>query len=220
MSNDMTNKMTKLYKENRGFLLFVILMSVFKSAVADWNTVPTGSMKPTIIEGDRIWINKLAYDVRIPFTHTSLMKLADPQRGDVIIFDSEVSDIRLVKRVVGVPGDVIALDNNVLYINGEKLDYETADANNVYQDRKENLAGVEHFIRVHNRGSQLSSFSPVTVPEGHYLAMGDNRDNSSDSRVIGFVPRKEIIGKTETVVMSLNYDNNYLPRAERFFHTL
>ncbi|UAA40814.1 signal peptidase I [Paraneptunicella aestuarii] len=216
----MTNKMTKLYKENRGFLLFVILMSVFKSAVADWNTVPTGSMKPTIIEGDRIWINKLAYDVRIPFTHTSLMKLADPQRGDVIIFDSEVSDIRLVKRVVGVPGDVIALDNNVLYINGEKLDYETADANNVYQDRKENLAGVEHFIRVHNRGSQLSSFSPVTVPEGHYLAMGDNRDNSSDSRVIGFVPRKEIIGKTETVVMSLNYDNNYLPRAERFFHTL
>lgn len=220
MSNYMTNKMVKLYKENRGFLLFVILMSVFKSAVADWNTVPTGSMKPTIVEGDRIWVNKLAYDVRIPFTHTSLIKLADPQRGDVIIFDSEVSDIRLVKRVVGVPGDIIALDNNVLYINGEMLDYETADSNNVYQDRKENLAGVEHFIRVHKQASQLSSFSPVKVPEGHYLAMGDNRDNSSDSRVIGFVPREEIIGKTETVVMSLNYDNYYLPRAERFFHTL
>ena len=114
----MKGGLLKLLKDNKAYILFVVLMMVFRSAVADWNDVPTGSMKPTIIEGDRIFVNKMAYDVRLPFTTVSLAKLADPVRGDIVIFDSQASGKRLVKRVVGVPGDVVALQDNVLSVNG------------------------------------------------------------------------------------------------------
>ena len=195
-------------------------MTVFRSSIADWNTVPTGSMKPTIIEGDRILVNKMAYDIRVPFTHHSLYNIADPARGDIIIFDSKVSDLKLVKRVIGVPGDVVELTDNVLRINGETLSYEDLSSTPVTQDKSEDLLGVPHNVRVRKAGSSLSSFQPVRVPDGFYLALGDNRDNSSDSRVIGFVPRREIVGRTRSVVLSFDYDNYYIPRSDRFFHTL
>lgn len=210
----------KFWRENRSFLLFIILMCVFRSAVADWNEVPTGSMKPTIVEGDRILVNKLAYDIRFPFTNISLFMFSDPVRGDIIIFDSKVSEKRLVKRVVGVPGDVVELNDNILTINGEQLDYVTVTSTISTVDKLENLLGVEHFVRIGRRGSRLSSFRSVEVPAGHYLALGDNRDNSADSRVIGFVPRHEIVGRSRSVVLSLNYENFYIPRKDRFFHTL
>lgn len=216
----MIRSFLNVWRENKTFLLFVVLMCVFRSAVADWNEVPTGSMKPTIVEGDRILVNKLAYDVRVPFTHISMLKLSDPARGDVIIFDSSVSNKRLVKRVVGVPGDTIELNDNVLTVNGEQLNYKTVSSEIYTVDKQEDLLGVAHSVRVGRLGSSLSSFSAIKVPVGHYLALGDNRDNSADSRVIGFVPRNEIVGRTKSVVMSFNYDNYYIPRKERFFHTL
>lgn len=209
-----------LLKEHRSLLCFILLMSVFRSSFADWNTVPTGSMKPTILEGDRILVNKMAYDIRIPFTHTSLYKVSDPVRGDIIIFDSEVSDLKLVKRVIGIPGDVVELQENVLHINGEPLSYKSLSSTRTTQDLSENLLGTRHYVRVKKSGSAMSSFGPVVVPDSYYLALGDNRDNSSDSRVIGFVPRTEITGRTRSVVMSFNYDNYYLPRSDRFFHAL
>jgi len=195
-------------------------MFVFRSAVADWNTVPTGSMKPTILEGDRILINKMAYDVRVPFTHFPLVTLSDPARGDIIVFDSEASGKRLVKRVVGIPGDSVYMHNNILWINGEKLSYKGQSDNQAVEIKIENLLGVEHYITVREGGSRLSSFDSISVPAGHYLALGDNRDNSADSRVIGFIPRHEIIGRTKSVVMSFNYENYYIPRTDRFFYTL
>lgn len=214
----MKNFLLKTWKENKTFVLFIALMCIFRSAVADWNHVPTGSMKPTIIEGDRILVNKMVYDIRLPFTHISLLKLADPKRGDIVIFDSQISGKRLVKRVVGIPGDMVAMKDNILYINGERISYKDSTINP--QDKIEDLVGVEHFVRIEPSGSRLSNFSPVKVPAGQYLALGDNRDNSSDSRVIGFVPRSEIVGRARKVVMSLNYDNYYIPRSNRFFHTL
>jgi len=210
----------KILKENKSFILIMALMFVFRSAVADWNTVPTGSMKPTILEGDRILVNKMAYDIRLPFTHISLLKLSDPARGDIIIFDSKVSGKKLVKRVVGKPGDIVEMKDNILYINGSELTYDAASSVFPKSDKTENLLGVQHFIRVQEGGSRLSSFRPVKVPSDHYLALGDNRDNSADSRVIGFVPRAEIVGRSKTVVLSFNYDNFYIPRSNRFFHTL
>ena len=210
----------QVLKEHRSLLCFVILMTVFRSSFADWNTVPTGSMKPTILEGDRILVNKMAYDIRIPFTLTSLYKTGDPARGDIIIFDSTASDLKLVKRVIGIPGDVVELENNVLRINGEQLSYDSISSTRSTEDLSENLLGLEHVVRVNKSGSSLSSFQPVTVPADYYLALGDNRDNSSDSRVIGFVPRREIVGRTRSVVMSFNYDNYYIPRSDRFFHAL
>ena len=210
----------KVLRDNRGFFVFLLLMSVFRSGVADWNVVPSGSMQPTIVEGDRILVNKLAYDVQVPFLYYSLKKLHDPQRGDIIVFDSKAADLRLVKRVVGLPGDVVEMLNNVLYINGQALQYDVLAAYENQIDERENLLGVDHVVRLRKGGSRLSSFEATTVPEGFYLALGDNRDNSSDSRVIGFVPRHEIIGRANTVVMSVDYEHYYLPRSDRFWKTL
>lgn len=211
----------KLWKENKSLLVFISLMLVFRSAVADWNDVPTGSMKPTIVEGDRIFINKMAYDIRVPFTHISLVKLAEPQPNDIIIFDSVASDKRLVKRVIGVPGDKISMRNNQLFINGQAIAYEIKEKSiESHHESNETINGQSHTIRLNNVASQLANFTTVTVPTDRYLVLGDNRDNSADSRVIGFVPRNEIIGRSSKVAFSLNYENYFLPRSERFFHSL
>jgi len=212
----MKKMLLKLWKENKSLLIFISLMLVFRSAVADWNDVPTGSMKPTIVEGDRIFINKMAYDIRVPFTHISLLRLAEPQPNDIIIFDSVASDKRLVKRVIGVPGDNVSMKNNQLSIvyKTEKQDIKS------HHKSIETINGQSHTIRLNNVASQLANFSAVTVPADKYLVLGDNRDNSADSRVIGFVPRDEIIGRSSKVAFSLNYDNYFLPRSERFFHQL
>lgn len=216
----MKSWLSKTFRENRSLLLFLALMFIFRSAVADWNEVPTASMKPTILEGDRILVNKMAYDIRVPFTHISLHKIADPARGDIIVFDSAVADKRLVKRVVGVPGDRVEMIDNVLHINGEQLNYQEISVTPEFVDRLENLLGVEHIIRTSRYGTAVSSFAATLVPQGYYLAMGDNRDQSADSRAIGLIPRNEIVGRSRSVVLSLNYDNYHIPRSDRFFHRL
>ena len=104
----------KFLTRNKGFITFMLCMVVFRSAVADWNVVPTGSMQPTIQIGDRIFVDKAAYDVRLPFTHVSLMHLADPKRGDIVVLNSQAANERLVKRVIGLPGDEVAMRENVL----------------------------------------------------------------------------------------------------------
>ncbi|MDP1932807.1 MAG: signal peptidase I [Gammaproteobacteria bacterium] len=221
------------WMEFRAVAVFLVLMIAFRSAVADWSDVPTGSMKPTIIEGDRIFVKKLAYDLRLPLTHISLLRLADPQRGDIIIFDSAVSELRLVKRVIGVPGDVVEVRSDVVYVNGEPLHYSLVedasdfDGSDFARDMRESIQADnsgdndlrEYTVRM-TRGGRLSSYGPVEVPDDSYFVLGDNRDNSADSRVIGFVPRSEIVGRSDSVVLSLDYENSYLPRTERFFHTL
>ncbi|PIP80368.1 MAG: signal peptidase I [Gammaproteobacteria bacterium CG22_combo_CG10-13_8_21_14_all_40_8] len=223
----MKKKLLQLWKENQSILFFLCLMFIFRSAVADWNTVPTGSMKPTIEEGDRILVNKMAYDLRVPFTHIPIINLAEPLRGDIVTFDSEALDKTLVKRVVGIPGDVIEMRNNMLWINGNKMTYSPIQSgahkpsNTDYIDVVENLSGVEHAIRLHPQSpSPRSSFLTLQVPKDSIFVMGDNRDNSADSRYIGLIPRREIVGQAKTVVMSLDYDDYYLPRKERFWHTL
>src|SRR6266568_5461318 len=105
----MKSSLIKMWREYRAFALFFVLMIIFRSALADWNVVPTGSMKPTILEGDRILVNKLAYDFRVPLTHIALYRFADPGRGDVAVFASKAADTRLVKRVIGVPGDTVEM---------------------------------------------------------------------------------------------------------------
>jgi signal peptidase I len=214
----MKQKLRNLWRENKSFFIFIGLMFIFRSACADWNTVPTASMKPTILEGDRIAVNKLAYDLRIPFTHISLVKLSDPQRGDIAVFDSKVSDKRLVKRVIGVPGDTVAMINNQLIINGYAVVYEKTISNT---DRLEHLFNTSHLMRINNlEDHAFANFPSVLIPADHYLMLGDNRDLSADSRVIGFVPRSEFVGRSRSVIMSFNYDNFYIPRADRFFKNL
>lgn len=216
----MKERAQTLWRENKGFIAFIVLMLIFRSAVADWNDVPSGSMKPTILEGDRLLINKMAYDIRVPFTTQSLVHLDDPVSGEIVIFESKVADKRLVKRVIGVPGDQVAMVDNQVIVNGQPLSYvqisQTADTT----DYTETLNGKSHSIRVKNGAHMAANFDSVTVPAGHYLVLGDNRDNSADSRYIGFVPRTEIIGRSRQLALSLDYDNYFLPRGERFLMRL
>jgi signal peptidase I len=211
------DRLQTLWQNNKSLLLFLLLMMVFRSAVADWNDVPSGSMEPTIIVGDRVVINKMAYDLRIPFTTVSLQHLADPVRGDIIVFESAAATKRLIKRVIGVPGDRIAMVNNRLIVNGEPLAYSATAEANIFM---ETLADQQYRVKLEHSSPAQGNFRTVTVPEGHYLALGDNRANSADSRVIGFVPRAEIIGRSRQVALSLDYDHYYLPRTERFLQPL
>lgn len=209
------------FRENRGFLIFLALMAVFRSAVADWNPVPTGSMLPTIQEGDVLGTDKLAYDLRVPFTHVSLHRFADPQRGDVVIFDSKRADTRLVKRVIGLPGDTVAMRDNVIILNGRPLAYDSPRRTAGTTEWVEHLEGRPHVTRRSDASYHpLRNFGPVVVPRGHYLMLGDNRDNSADSRVYGFVPREEIVGRAGHVLASFDLDRYLLPRLERFWSPL
>jgi signal peptidase I len=208
----------KMWNNHKLFILFILLMSVFRSAVADWYTVPTGSMQPTIKEGDRIIVNKMAYDLRIPFSQVSLVKTGEPQRGEIVVFESKAADKRLIKRMIGLPGDTIEMRNEKLYINGQALKYKIAKDNAQQLFVKEKIDSINHLVRIDKkRSNQLSNFSPIKVPEGQYLVLGDNRRNSSDSRVYGFVPHHELKGKATAIAFSVNYDNYYLPRQNRFF---
>ena len=207
--------MRKLWETNRGLVVFVVLMFMFRSTFADWNDVPSGSMRPTIVEGDRIFVNKMAYDVRVPFTLISLLHVADPQPGDIALFDSSAADKRLVKRVIGVPGDVVMMRDQRLYVNGQVLAYEIEGGRTI-----ETIGDVRHFVEWFDEHGAYGEFATVVVPAGHYLMLGDSRDNSADSRVIGFVPREEFVGRSRHVVLSMDYDRYLLPRSDRFFKRL
>lgn len=215
---------TRLWKENKGLIAFLLLMTVFRSAVADWNVVPSGSMLPTIRLGDRIFVDKMAYDLRVPLTHVRIAHLADPQRGDIVTIDSSAAHELLVKRVIGVPGDRIAMRENVLYVNGVRASYQPEGANLLASDTAspgeylaERFDGVTHTVRLSpDAPSPRSSFGPVVVPENQYLMLGDNRDNSADSRYFGFFPRNEIMGRTRRVAFSLDPEHFYAPRFGRF----
>ena len=117
----------------RPIAVILVICGSFRSAVADWNDVPTGSMKPTILEGDRIFVNKLAYDLKVPFTTWPILEWGVPRRGDVVICYAPDSNERLVKRVVAVPGDTIAMRANRLFINGEPAVYDLLDADTLNQ---------------------------------------------------------------------------------------
>jgi signal peptidase I len=217
----MKSGLRKAWREYRGFAVFIVLMVIFRSALADWNVVPTGSMKPTIVEGDRILVNKLAYDFMVPLTHISLHKFADPGRGDIVVFDSKAANNRLVKRVIGLPGDTVEMRDNRLVINGIAARYSAVAYEADATFAIESYLNMSHRIELASTGvSRFSTFGPVTVPKDHYLVLGDNRDNSADSRFYGFIPRDEIVGNAKTIVLSLNYDNYYIPRADRFFRPL
>jgi signal peptidase I len=215
-------KFKGLVRSWRGTIVFILMLFAFRSVVADWYQVPTGSMKPTIVEGDRIFVNKLAYDIKVPFTLISLAKWDHPQRGDVVVFDSPTGGPRLVKRVVGLPGDTVMVRNNQLFINDNPAQYAPVDQSKVaeywdttrsapvligeaFDEQKQHTITLQPF-----RPFIARDYGPIKVPKASYFMMGDNRDNSADSRFIGPVPERYILGKADAVVLSLSHLDRFL----------
>lgn len=220
-----------LYKKWRQWRLtiFIIVFVIIpvKSSLADWNWVPTGSMKPTILEGDLVFVNKAAYDLRIPLTMYRLARWSDPARGDIVICFSPDDGTRLVKRIIACPNDTIEMRNNVIFLNGKELDYSEIDPKyiNFFSDEQkrrlilaeEDLDGIVHPVMSVPSVRAKRSFPLITVPENCYFVMGDNRDLSRDSRIFGFVQRNQIVGKAKGIIISFDIKGNFLPRIERFF---
>jgi signal peptidase I len=213
----------------RPVALLLLIAAPLRSAVVDWNWVPTGSMKPTIMEGDLVLVNKLAYGLKVPFTTVHLARWADPERGDIAVFFSPDGGTRLVKRVIGLPGDTIELRDEVLFVNGAAQHYSAADAGpfrgEVFEDRSpvvavERLGSCDHYVMALPGRSAMRSFGPRLVPPGQYFMMGDSRDNSRDSRFFGTVPRDQIVGRASAVIVSFNTSHYLLPRLGRFAHSL
>lgn len=217
--------MKQWLRHNRSLLAFMFLLVFFRSAIANWYPIPSSSMHPNILEGDVVFVNRLAFDAKIPFTDKTIFHIDNPQRGDIVVFMSPVEDVRLIKRVVGLPGDRVELQNNHLTINGQPQVYTRVDSKPELLEngltvtatrlKEEGLARA-HQIQILSDVSSKSTFQPIVVPDGEFLVMGDNRDNSADSRYIGFVRRDLLIGRAVGVMVSADIKGNWLPRLERF----
>ncbi|MEJ2134947.1 MAG: signal peptidase I [Desulfofustis sp.] len=180
-----------------------ILLALFiRTFVVQAFKIPSGSMLPTLMIGDHLLVNKFIYGIRVPFSGKVLVPLKDPQSGDIIVFKfPKDRSIDYIKRVVGVPGDEIEIKNKKLYLNGEP----TSDPYAHYTTTQILPGSV----------SPKDNFGPITVPEGKYFVMGDNRDNSSDSRFWGFVENNDVLGKAMIIYWSWDIDEPLLS-VDRF----
>lgn len=190
------------------FLIVFIIRAIF---LGNYH-VPTGSLLPTIQIGDYLLVNKLSYEVRVPLTNIVLWKYSSPKRGDIVVFRYPPNpNIDYIKTVIGLPGDHISMQDKQLYINGKKVPtkyirsfIEPADSAMVpVKEYQENLDGHKHDILI-QPWTTPTNFKNLVVPKGEYFMMGDNRDNSADSRYWGFVPAKDILGKAFVVWFSWN----------------
>ena len=210
-------------KDNRSFILFLCCFGFFRLAVADWNPIPSGSMRPSLLEGDVVLVNRLAYDFKLPLTDVVVAELGEPQRGDVVTFTSPKDGVRMIKRLVALPGDVVEMRNEVLFINDLAGEYLSPVAvsepleggRTTAIQARERVSGHERAVQVLPELNALRSFGPVQVPAGQYFFLGDNRDNSADSRFIGMVPRHLLIGRAHRVLVSANILGNWMPRWGR-----
>jgi signal peptidase I len=216
----------RFWKRWRGTLVVILIALTIRSAVADWNDVPTGSMCPAIIEGDRIFVNKLAYDLKVPFTRLRLARWGAPGRGDVVVFFGPEDGVRYVKRVVAVGGDTVAMRDGRLYINGQPGEYHLLSEIPDPRSRlhalpvEESVAGETRTVWMTPGSQSIRTFGPIDVPEGQLFVMGDNRDNSRDSRYFGLVPADCVVGRATMVLMSLDHEHHLRPRWDRFFEEM
>ncbi|MDD3609670.1 MAG: signal peptidase I [Halothiobacillaceae bacterium] len=187
----------------RSFFPVLLVVLLLRSFVAEPFRIPSGSMMPTLQVGDFILVNKFSYGLKLPVTDTLILPLGKPQHGDIVVFRyPQDPRVDFIKRVIGLPGDRVRYQDKMLYINGQPVPQQSLGIYGGDGDARrhvgaslieENLDGIRHEILVES-GAPMRSGEWV-VPEGHYFVMGDNRDNSNDSRFWGFVPERNLVGK-------------------------
>jgi signal peptidase I len=209
-----------LVEYSRSFFPVILIVLLLRSFLIEPFRIPSGSMMPTLLVGDFILVNKFAYGLRLPVLNKKIIEIGEPQRGDVTVFRyPQQPTVDYIKRVVGVPGDSIYYFGKVLYVNQQPMAQTPigvytgigSGARETGSHRAlENLSGVEHAILKHPLAPDFSPMcrelqnGPITVPDGHYFVMGDNRDNSNDSRCWGLVPEENLVGKAFAIW--LNWD--------------
>ncbi|HHJ14964.1 MAG TPA: signal peptidase I [Gammaproteobacteria bacterium] len=200
----------------RSFFPVILAVLLLRSFLVEPFRIPSGSMMPTLLAGDFILVNKYAYGIRLPVLNRKIIEVGDPQRGDVVVFRfPKDPGVDYIKRVVGLPGDHIVYRDKTLFINGEQvaqipagtyIGKGTGLSMSGAQVRREKLGKVEHDILIVPRAPAMDT--DVVVPEGHYFVMGDNRDNSNDSRYWGFVPDRNLVGKAFMIWMNWDSANH------------
>jgi len=233
----------KIYTENKdnksmtrkffSLILLILLILLIRHSIIEPYKIPTGSMIPTMKIGDHLFVNKLAYGFRFPFIKEEIKTWSEPKRGDIVIFDPPLDNGKIyVKRIVGVPGDTITIKDDKFYVNGNEIIKNISQDRTVMNDLMdqnkysavnydlfvEDFFDQKNFVLYYKHRDYLyMKFNlELIVPEGKYFMMGDNRDNSEDSRVWGFVPRNRIYGKVMFVWLSLNWDNAFTPAWLRY----
>lgn len=209
-----TEKEPILVEYSRSLFPVFLIVLVLRSFVAEPFRIPSGSMYPTLEIGDFIVVNKFSYGVKLPVTQTKILPVGEPKRGDVVVFKyPKDPDVDYIKRVVGLPGDEIAYYGKTLFVNGQAVkqtllgEYEGVASGKVM----DGSTLLEEFFGEHSHDILLDpekrgqDMTTVTVPEGHYFMMGDNRDHSNDSRFWGFVPERNLKGKAFAIWM--NWDD-------------
>ena len=213
----------------RSFFPVIFAVLILRSFIAEPFRIPSGSMMPTLLVGDFILVNKFAYGLRLPSVNTKILDLDEPVRGDVVVFRyPEQPTVDYIKRVVGLPGDKIEYRDKVLYVNGQVMQQVeigryvgvgTGMAQTGWTKSLETIDQVEHAILTNPlapnlpAGCRVLRYGPVTVPDGHYFMMGDNRDNSNDSRCWGFVPEENLVGKAFAIWMNWDSGRDGMPIA-------
>lgn len=188
----------------RSFFPVLFVVFVLRSFLVEPFQIPSSSMVPTLQVGDYILVNKYTYGIRLPVLRTKVVSLNEPERGDVMVFfPPHQNDTYYIKRVVGLPGDTVAYRNKRLFVNGEPVPREELavmpEGSARYQVSMEQLEDANHLMQVNLR--RPAADFEVQVKPGHYFMMGDNRDNSSDSRIWGQVPERDIVGRAFAVWM-------------------
>jgi signal peptidase I len=215
-------KRAALLKDLRQLVLMAAIILTGRSVLADWYVVPTGSMKPTILEGDRVFVWKSAYQVRVPFSRIRLFKTGVPRRGDVVVIrNPDGGSVPFVKRLVGLPGDKVELKDETLFVNGKPqpvsfLPEQRTDEGDTVLLGTERLGETRHPVRILPDKAAFRTFGPIVVPDDEVFLMGDNRDESRDGRFFGTRPVKDLLGRAVGVMWSWSPDFLKGPRWRRF----